>query len=449
MAVRSHEALRRVLRILQLSLFQLGSGFVSILVLGVLNRVMFKEIGLSPALIGFLLAIPPLVSPVRLWIGYLSDSQPIFGLRRFPYILAGMVLSVLGVLGGTISTLSIPDVGGWGVLAAVAAFVVYGIGKSAMHTASQAIVPDVFDARWRPIAAAVLRAMFVLGIIAGSMLLGRLIDPYSPDRLRLVVAGTGVAAVVLTVLGNIAVEPRGAAVEEMCGQVRELSFWTTLRLVVQNSQARLFFFFVALILLSTLSQDLFLEPYGAEVFGMSVGETARLNMYWGTGTLAAMLLGGTGLAFVKGRGRKLVSAVGLVIVALVFVGLTAVGSRGDIDQFRLLVLLLGIGSGLAGAGAMTLMVDFTSPQHAGLLMGAWTIAHQLAEAVGNAGGGIVIDRAYAASGSYVTAFGTLFGIEVIFALVGLVLLARINLEVFQDSLSQSGGFALATLDEVL
>ena len=39
--------------ILRMALFQLGFGLISILVLGVLNRVMSAEIGLSATLIGF------------------------------------------------------------------------------------------------------------------------------------------------------------------------------------------------------------------------------------------------------------------------------------------------------------------------------------------------------------------------------------------------------------
>ena len=438
MGRRSAAILREVFKILQLSLFQVGAGFVSILVLGVLNRVMFTEIGLAPALIGFLLAVPPAVSPLRLWIGYLSDGRPIFGLRRLPYILAGMVLAVLGVLGGTMSVLRIPNNATWALLAAVGSFLMYGMGKNAMHTASQAIIADVFSERLRSVAASVLRAMFILGIIGGSALLGRLVDPYSPSRLIKVVAGTGLVAVVLSALGNVGVETKGAAVEEMAGQVREVPFWTTLRRIVGNPEARRFFFFVALILLSTLSQDLFLEPYGAEVFGMSVGETARLNMYWGGGTLGAMLLGGVALAFVKGWARKLVSAVGLLMVASVFVGLIVAGSRRDAGLFVQMVTLLGVGGGIAGAGAISLMVDFTSPAYAGLLMGAWTIAHQLAEAVGNLLAGAVVDGAYALSGSFPTAFGTLFGLEIVFALVGLMLLARVNVEAFQESLPGAG-----------
>ena len=53
-----------------MALYQFGFALVSVFVSGVLNRVMFAELGLPATLIGALLAIPPL----RLWLGYLSDA---------------------------------------------------------------------------------------------------------------------------------------------------------------------------------------------------------------------------------------------------------------------------------------------------------------------------------------------------------------------------------------
>ena len=112
----------RRLRILRMALFQFGFGLVSVTVLVVLNRVMFAELGLSAVLIGFLLAIPSIISPIRLWLGYLSDSRPILGRRRIPYILAGTVLAAAGVFGGAWGALSIPRLGARGVLIAIGAF---------------------------------------------------------------------------------------------------------------------------------------------------------------------------------------------------------------------------------------------------------------------------------------------------------------------------------------
>ena len=418
-------------RILRMALFQLGFGLLSVTVLGVLNRVMFTEIGLSAALIGFLLAIPSIISPVRLWLGYLSDSRPILGRRRAPYILVGTVLAAFGVLGGTWSALNIPRLLAGGVLAAVAAFLTYGMGKNAMATAFQALIADVFDKEQRPQAAAVLQSAFIMGIVGGSVFLGRLLDPYSPDRLLVLVAAVGALAVALAVLGCAGVEPVGMAIEAVSERARAVPFGTTLRLTFQNRQVRLFFFFVGATLLATLSQDIYLEPYAAELLGMSVGQTARLNMFWGVGTLAALL--SSGMWLVNRFGRKPTAATGLVIVALSFVGLILSGAMESRTLFLILVFGLGVGSGLSAAGALTLMVDFTMPEQAGLLMGAWTIAHQLAEVVGNIMGGVVIDTVLALSNSHLAAFSTVFGLEVVAAFAALALLSRISVSAFLSS----------------
>jgi BCD family chlorophyll transporter-like MFS transporter len=408
-----------------MGLFQLSFGLVSVLVLGVLNRVMFAEIGLPATLIGFLLAMPSIVSPLRLWLGYMSDSRPILGHRRLPYILTGMFLAVVGVLAGTLGALWILRSAVLGLLVAVIAFLIYGMGKNAMATAFQALIADVFDERQRPQATAILKAAFISGIIGGSVVLGRLVDPYSPSRLVAVVAGTGVFALVMSVLSCVGVEPTGQAVEAISQRVRQVPFGPTLRSTLLNPQVRLFFFFIGATLLATLSQDIFLEPYGATLFNMSVGQTARLNMYWGAGTLASLLL--CGMWVVNRVGRKQVTAVGLVIVAAAFAGLILAGAAGEQALFIGLVFLLGVGSGISGSGALTMMVDFTTPEQAGLLMGAWTIAHQLAEVLGNLLGGVLVDVVFSASGSYLAAFGTVFGLEITVAMVGLALLPRVNL----------------------
>jgi BCD family chlorophyll transporter-like MFS transporter len=413
-----------------MALFQLGFGLISILVLGVLNRVMFAEIGLSATLVGFLLALPPLLSPLRLWLGYFSDNYPLFGYRRTPYIVGGMILATGGVFIATLGSLRIPTSFVSGVLLASIAFVCYGMGKNAMATTFQALIADVFDESGRPQASAALKAAFILGIVGGSVGLGRVVDPYSSTRLIAVVGGTGLVAILLSLLGSAGIEPRKRPQETgNPRRRREMSFTETMKLTFQNPQARLFFLFIGATLLATLSQDIFLEPYGATVFGMSVGETARLNMFWGIGTLGALIV--CGFFMVNRLGRRLVAAAGLVLVIVAFGGVIAAGVVHNQTLFVVLVVLLGIGSGIAGAGALTLMVDFTTPEHAGLLMGAWTIAHQMAEVIGNFMGGVLVDGVFVRTQSYLAAFGTVFGLEVIAALVGLSLLIYIDVSLFR------------------
>jgi BCD family chlorophyll transporter-like MFS transporter len=229
----------------------------------------------------------------------------------------------------------------------------------------------------------------------------------------------------MSIVSCVGVEPTGQAVEAICQRARQVPFGPTLRATLQNPQVRLFFFFIGATLLATLSQDIFLEPYAAKVFNMSVGQTARLNMYWGGGTLAALLV--CGIWVVNHLGRKQVTAFGLAIVAAAFAGVILAGLAGQQAAFTGLVFLLGVGSGISGSGALTMMVDFTTPEQAGLLMGAWTIAHQLAEVLGNLLGGVLVDTVFSVSGSYLAAFGSVFGLEIGVAVVALALLPRISL----------------------
>jgi MFS family permease len=129
-------------------------------------------------------------------------------------------------------------------------------------------------------------------------------------------------------------------------------------------------------------------------------------------------------------GRKPIASLGLIVVAIAFAGLIVAGGMRQQRLFIGLVLLLGVGSGTSAAGALTLMVDFTTPEQAGLLMGTWTIAHQLAEVVGNVMGGVLIDTVFALSGSYLAAFGTVFSLEIVAAMVALALLSRISVSSF-------------------
>jgi BCD family chlorophyll transporter-like MFS transporter len=416
-------------RIAQMALYQFGFALVCVFVSGVLNRVMFAELGLPATLIGVLLAIPPLLSPLRLWLGYLSDAYPIRGHRRLPYILGGMVLVALGVASAAWGAMRMAQSTLLGLVVMVVAFVCYGMGKNATATAFQALIADVYDETARSRAVATLKAAFIGGIIAGSVVLGNLLDPFSTDKLLIVALAVGGSAVLFAVLGTLGVEPRGAQTHAASQRARELPFWETLRRIFADRQVRLFFFFIGATLLATLTQDIFLEPYGAQVFGMSVNETTRLSMYWGVGTLGAMMV--SGLWLVNRIGRRRVAALGLWIVALTFTSLIITGAIGQTWLFITLVFLLGVGSGVTAAGTLTLMVDFTTPERAGLLMGTWTVAHQLAEAVGNMLGGVVLDGTYALSQSYVAAFGAVFALEVIAALTGLLLLRAINVRHFR------------------
>src|SRR3972149_346456 len=82
----------------QLGLIHVAVAMTLVPINSTLNRVMIKELAISATVVAILASLPYLFSPIQVAIGAYSDRHPIFGLRRTPYILAGLVLCVLVVI---------------------------------------------------------------------------------------------------------------------------------------------------------------------------------------------------------------------------------------------------------------------------------------------------------------------------------------------------------------
>ena len=91
------DRLNRPLALIRLAGLPLSLTLLSILSGSVINRVMVVELGLPVILAGLFLAIPLLISPVRIWLGHLSDAYPLWGRRREPYLIVGALLAGIGV----------------------------------------------------------------------------------------------------------------------------------------------------------------------------------------------------------------------------------------------------------------------------------------------------------------------------------------------------------------
>jgi BCD family chlorophyll transporter-like MFS transporter len=195
---------------------------------------------------------------------------------------------------------------------------------------------------------------------------------------------------------------------------------------------RLFFALVVCTFVGTLAQDVLLEPYGALVLGMTVSETSQLTAFWGVGVLTAMLLSGTFLLRVIGHLRLL--RIGLVSTLLVFLGVIASGATGSIDPFRAFVVVMGLGTGLAGAGMLGGIAAFTTAIRAGLLMGVCGMAALLGKALGSILGGVVADTLLLVIGTTVfLAYATVFFLEGMMLLIALLISFRLRVEASRAS----------------
>ncbi|MGL4650719.1 MAG: BCD family MFS transporter [Caldilineaceae bacterium] len=416
-----------ILNGLRLSLFALAYGVVGVLVAGTLNRVLLVEMGLSKALVGLMFALPYLESPVRVWFGYRSDGYPVLGKRREPWIILGAVIGGLAVVAVTWLTIQ-AEPGAWVILASLTlALLLYGFGRSLAHNSFQALLTDKYAPKTRRTVATLFEVVTLIGSVIAGGLIGARLDVYDPAALvqvSLVVMGL---FVLLALIAAPAQEPRNPALDQQTSHVREQPFWETVKTVLlPDPQVRIFFALILCAFVGTLAQDVWLEGYGGEVLGMSVGDTTRLTQYWGPGVLISMVL--SGLVLLPLLGHMIVMRAGFIFSALAFVGVIIVGFAGRADLFRWLVFAMGVGTGLAGAGMLSSVVTFSSPLRAGLLMGVWGMANALGRALGTFMGGALAGIVEGVTGNALLAYASIFALEVAMLMVALVLSFRLRLD---------------------
>ncbi|MBN1667786.1 MAG: BCD family MFS transporter [Anaerolineales bacterium] len=415
----------RILNNIRLAFFPIAYGLSGALIGGTLNRVMIADLDLPATLVGFLFAIPLLVSPARVWLGYRSDGFPILGRRREPYIVLGALLIALGIVVATNLVVQIARTNLALILGGMLAFGLYGIGRNLGHNTFQALLSDRFKGHQRTRAITLYEVATLLGLVAGAGGLGSALEVYDPARLVSVATVVGFVVLVLATLAGLGQEPHGTIEQVATEKARQLPFRQVLSdYVLADRQVRTFFALVLFTFVGTLAQDVLLEPYGALVLGMEVGETTRLTAFWGVGVMISMLL--SGVILIKLLGFMRLMRIGIITSALVFIGLILAGVLGNPGLFRGLVFVMGLGTGLAGAGMLSGVISFTTSIRAGMLMGVWGVANMVGHAFGSLMGGGVVDLVRALTGGNAfAAYASVFGLEVIFLTVALYLSTRL------------------------
>lgn len=411
----------------------MGLGLALALVSGALNRVMIVELDLPASLVGLFFAMTLIVAPARIWLGHLSDSAPIRGKRREPYIALGAALLALSVIAVTVIVTYarsswIALVGG-GLLA----FLTYALGLNLASNSFEALLADTFHGAARPRAVTLYKVAMLAGIMAGALGVSRLLEPFDRERFIVVISAVMAVFVILAILGTIRQEPRISAPTNR--RADALPFRAALRDIIgADPRAQRFMALVALSTLGTLAQDVLLEPYGALALDMSVAETTRLTAIWGAGMLLTLVP--AGLWWIGRWGYLAVLRGGLALSVIVFVGLIAAGWLGSAGLFMALVFALGLGAGLAMAGLLTAVIEFTTAQRAGLLMGVWGMAAEFGQAAGGLLGGVVVDVLRAVTGDALIAYGAVFAAEAV--LLGIVLALSGSLRINQSAAAYQG-----------
>lgn len=446
---------------LRLGLFQACLGCLAVIFAGMLNRVMLTELGFPGLLVGASLACEQFVAPARVLFGQISDSHPLAGRHRVPYVLLGTavfcVLAVVSVplifrvhavleAGSSLAT-------ALAVAALCGLFALYGLAISLASTPYLALVIDRTHEAERPRAVGVIWCMLTVGIVVGAILtsvslrsLDGVRDPaVLESTLTVFLVRVAAGVMLLTVLATWGMESprRPGSASSAASREDGVSLAQAWALIRSSRQVLIFFSFLLLFTLALFLQDPVLESYGAQVFAMPIAATAQLNAFWGVGTLLGLLL--AGLWIVPQLGKLPTARLGCRLIALTLMLLLLCGFTASTPLLKVVMFLFGLAAGIGTNSALCLMLDLTLPEVAGTFVGVWGLAQALSRAIGKVLGGALLDLGRLLSESIplpgwqgpLTAYGLVLGIEVLVAVAALMLLDRLNVRQFREDTGRS------------
>ncbi|MEB3342252.1 BCD family MFS transporter [Okeania sp.] len=447
--------------IFRLGFFQMGLGIMSVLTLGVLNRIMIAELKIPATIVAVTLSLYQFMAPARVWFGQMSDVKPLFGQHRTGYMWIGTVLFTVTAFFAVQVMWQVGDsltANGWsnptyfwiGILGLM--FIIYGLALSASSTPFAALLVDISDENNRSKIVGIVWSMLMVGIIIGAITSSILLKQVGVEApLETVKASVNslfikVPTIVLifAFIATVGVEQKYSRYRTrstIANREDKITLATTFKVLRANRQTGLFFTFLFVLIISLFMQDAVLEPYAGEIFSMPISESTRLNAVSGMGTLLG--LGTTGFLVVPRLGKKNSLKVGCIATAISFMLIVMSGFTGEASLFKTALFLYGLAAGLTTTASLSLMLDLTVAETAGTFIGAWGLAQAMARGLSTVIGGATLDLGRLLFDISMLAYGLVFVLAGIGMIGSIFLLNRVNVREFKDN----ANVAIATILE--
>ena len=425
-------------QIVRLGLIQACLGAVVVVTTSTLNRIMVVELALPALLPGFLVAWHYAVQMVRPRMGFGADK----GRRSTPWMMGGMLVLGAGGFMAAWATVWMASEPFYGALMAWFSFSLIGLGVSACGTSLLALMAKrVPDERRAPAATAVW-LMMIVGFAVTAGVVGKLIDPYSPQVLLQVSAGLSVVTAIITAVclwglekGSGSTQAVEVPTHESNERLQKQDFKAAFKEVWADPAARTFTVFVFMSMLAYNAQDLILEPFAGAVHGFTPGQTTQLSGWHHMGVLIGMLaVAGAGSRWMAGRlgsvqawmvGGCLFSA--LATLGLVSSALSAVSP--EVLPLKANVVFLGVANGAFSIAAIATMMRLAGEGSAGregTRMGLWGAAQAAAFGLGGLLGTAASDLAHALLGEQRAAYAAVFALQGLMFAVSAVVALRLR-----------------------
>ena len=362
-------------RLLRLSLFQVCAGMTLVLLVGTLNRVMIVELGVPAWLVGLMVSIPVLIAPFRALIGFKSDThKSVLGWRRVPYIWFGTMMQFGGfaILPFALLVLTGNGHGSpvWGEAGAALAFLLIGAGINTTQTAGLALANDLASEDSRPRVVALLYVMLLFGMVVSALVFGSLLHDFTAKQLIQIIQGVAVLTVVLNGVAMWKQEARNPSLTAK--DTPRISFAEAWAQFSAAGRAKRLLIGVGLGSAAFSMQDILLEPFGGQVFGLSVGQTTWLTATMSVGTLAGFALSARRLG--HGADPYRLASLGILAGIFAFAAVIFAPVFHLVALFQTGAFFIGFGGGLFSVGMLTAAMDLASNgagTMSGFALGAW------------------------------------------------------------------------------
>lgn len=415
---------------LQLALLHAAVALTAVPADSTLNRVMKTELALSATLVAVLVSLPYLFAPIQIAIGSFADRNPIWGRRRTPYIVIGILLSVAGVFLAPTAVFAFETSFGLGVGLGLLAFGMWGMGFNFATVSYFSLATELSGESQRSQTISTMYVVMLISVITMGITISRMVEPYSPEAVTQAVYVVGGIALLLGIVGVIGLEPRHDKLATIDEQIPLATMYKT---VIDNKQAMVFFGYLVLLLAAILGQDVILEPFGGDALELTVSQTSRLTSIYGGCFLITLVVAGSLERWLdKPKVAMLSSWVAIGAFAILLLS----GVLLNTTLFYSGVVLLGLAIGLSTVSNHSLMLDMTTPKNVGLFIGAWGMATAFARLVGSLISSVVIDGVTAVSSNAALPYLVAFGLNIGFLLCSLLLLRRVSILRFQAMAQQ-------------
>ncbi|GAP61965.1 MFS transporter, BCD family, chlorophyll transporter [Ardenticatena maritima] len=442
----------RLTHAFKLGLFYAGASLTDLITSAVWNRLLVVELGVPATPVSLLTSLRYLLAPLSLLAGYLSDTRPLLGFYRTAYIWLGralMLVSLLLLPWATFTIAAAPRAwASW--LPAFLAFLLYGAGTLISGAPFLALVHDSAPYHARGKVMGIVQFMLVASFAFVPIAYARLLPSYEPHTFTRLIWVAVIGAGVLWFVAIWREERRGAqaptpaqAAPPTLGTLRR-----QLARLWRDQTTRRYALFLGVSGFFAFMQDGVLEPFGGDVFGLSVGDTTRFNAYWGTGVLLAMMATLAATRRWLPHQHTRTTLWGLVGMAVMLVALAFVAYTRHAALIPVVLFIFGLAFGVFTVGGVALLMAMSRDEEAGTYLALWTVIQLLARGGGITAGGLLRDGAVALFEAFPAAYATVFACEALGIMLAAVLLLRVNVAAFvtPDTRVETGDLLEALAD---